>query len=163
MRHYEIGKLELSNSKWYLSFFKNKLKKTFSNYEDAYYFANKELKKFVDYANEGATYRIIQNGKIIFHQNDIEKNGYEEYNVTYDEYFYTHFFYASQEDKALIGKVNGEVTRNAQQENWYQEEVEKSNLIKKYSKDQIEKKAQEIILEMTDKLNEYIKAKIAKK
>ena len=156
MRHYEIGKLELKNDKWLLSFFNNKLTKTFSDFNKAYSFANTELKNFIDFANEGAVYRIINNGKIIFHQNDIEEEGYEEYETTYDEYFYTHFFYANDEDLKLIGKVNGSVTRNIKQEKWYQEEVQKSNLIRKFPKQKIDQKTEEIILEMSSKVKKYI-------
>ena len=156
MRHYEIGTLELKDNKWYLSFFNQKLIKIFLNFHKASNFANIELKKFIDFAGEGAVYRIIENGKIIFHQNDIEEDGYEEYQVTFDEYFYTHFFYATDDDKKMLGKVNGHVIRTHQQEKWYQEEVENSNHIRKFSQEKINKITQKITNEMSNQVNEYI-------
>ena len=157
MRHYEIGKIEYYDNFWTVRFYDDKLFKKCINFEEALEKANEELKSFVDFANEGAAFRVESDEGIYFHLLDIEEEGYEEYDLTMIEFFETHFFYMNEEDKKQLKKSKSSVVRNEEQQKWFDEELEKIKFVKTMPEKAIAKRTKELNDEMSNFVKEYIK------
>lgn len=157
MRHYEIGSVDNKDNLWSVRFYKGKYIKRCATFEEAIEKAKEELKRFVDFANEGASFRVATDDGTYYHLLDVEEEGYEEFDLTIQEYFQTHFFYKKDSDDNELRFSKVEIKRSAEQQAWHEAEVVKATNIRTMPQKVLDAKAKELIDEMEAFIASYVK------